>query len=358
MAELDAGPQENLEHAKGLDAILDQALENYGEPEKPDTPGDAPVKAAEPTDASRARGVDGKFLAKESAEPKPSTENAEVSAKTAEPAKADPAPQPVEPHPRWPAELKAAFASWPPDVQKAFRERDGATEAEYTRKTQEVAEQRKQFAPVLSEVEKWSPYFQQQGLSPGQAISKLIQAEYTLRNGTPAQRQAMFAQLAHDYQVSAIGQQNPVAHSQTDPAVAELKQQLSGLQDYIETTEQQKLKSEIDAFSQAKDQSGQLLRPHFERVRETMGRLLDSGQATDLDAAYAKAVRLDDDLFKQTVESERKRVTDEAERARQEAVDKAKKAQPTRSSDGNPSGAATRKGLDAHLDAALEQFGS
>ena len=37
--------------------------------------------------------------------------------------------------------------------------------------------------------------------------------------------------------------------------------------------------------------------PYFVQVRESMARLLDAGEAHDPDSAYAKAVRLNDELF-------------------------------------------------------------
>lgn len=351
MAELETQGTPETEQAKGLDAILDAAIEQHSE--EPKVVEETPT---EPKSDGKSRDERGKFIAKDkSTTEAPVTGQAEVKDKTATPADDTAQAQPVVFPDAWSADWKAKAATLPPDQQNLLVEQYKAMQGSYTQKSQELAQQRKEHEPLLTTVNKWNGYFQQVGMTPDKAIEYLLNAEYMLRTGTPEQKQAALAAIVRDYGLSQTGQQ-PAAYSQRDPEVADLRQRLSALQDTIENSEQQKLKSEIDAFSQAKDQNGQILHPHFDRVRETMGRLLDSSQAIDLETAYAKAVRLDDELFKQTVESERKRVADEADKARQEAVDKAKRAQPTRSSDGSPKLTAERKGLDAHLDAALEQF--
>lgn len=362
MTDTDLGPQDT-EPAKGLDAILENALDNFGEEPTAvaQEPKDTEQKELKTDATGRLHGDGGKFAKKVSAEAKPSDKEPAAEAKTAEAITTEPPhAEPIQPPARWSEADKADFARLSPEGQKLFLARYNAIEGDYTRKTQEIAEQRKRYEPLISKADKWSPYFQQIGMTPDAALDALAQAEYTLRNGSPAEKQAVFARLAHDYGVAPFTGQQPqgYAQPQSDPTVATLLQEVQALKQHQELSENQKVQSEIESFRQAKAQDGSPQYPHFERVRETMGRLIDGGHADDLPTAYAKAVRLDDELFKETVESERKRVADEAERARMEAVEKAKKASPVRSSDGSPKGGAQLKGLDAHLDAAMQRLAS
>lgn len=366
MSEAEALSPPSEESAKGLDAIIGSALDeaNYG--------GEAPVeeKTAEPelkVDADgRIRTPDGKFAPKVSTEAKPSDpEPAAAEVTTAAPVTAEPPKvEPIQPHPRWDDALKAQFAAWPPEAQKAFLDRHNAIEGDYTRKTQELAETRKAVEPLVQEVTKWSPYLQQLGVSPDKAFTQMLQTEYTLRTGTPEQRSQALAYLANLYAVplpnSQTGEVEP-----TNPVISQLHQTVTGLQQQLRqiseqrtNEERQRAQAEFDALGKATDQNGSLKYPHFSQVNNAMIQLVASGQADTWDAAYAKAVRLDDGLYQQTVEAERQRVLQEQEKQRLEAVEKAKKAKPVNSSDGAPKGGAKLTGIDAHLSAAMERFGT
>lgn len=379
MSEAEAGLQDTPEPA-GLDAILSSALEGYGDDPKPEVAAEtteaapaAETKADHPSDPTRY--ADGTFKPTKSAEAKPSEPEPAAEAKPAIPAAVDPATvQPIDPHPRWSAELKADFAKWSPDVQKAFKDRYGEAEADYTRKTQELAETRKGIEPLLGEVQQLAPVLQRFGMTPHQFMRESAIVADRLSSGPPEQRGQALAYLAqlHQIPVGAVlqalnipipqvghdGQLQPV-----DPAVSQLHQTVAGLQAQLRqmneqraNEERQRAQAEFDALGQAKDQSGQPKFPHFERVRQAMIQLVASGQSDTWDDAYTKSVRLDDELYKQTVEAERARVAAEAEKQRLAAVEKAKKAQPVKSSDG-ARGAVQLKGLDAHIAGAMERAG-
>lgn len=374
MSEADAGLQDTPEPA-GLDAIISGAIETsgYGD-DKP-----AVEQSAEPTPDQgdgRARDASGRFVPKESAEPAPSVvEPAKVEAPTAEAIQTpEPAPvvQPVEAPARWTEAEKAEFAKWPPEAQRAVLERHRAMEADYTRKTQEAAETRKSIEPVIGEVQRLNPLLQQMGMTPQQFIAESGAVAHNLLSGNPTDRANAIAYLVQHRQVpmpellNALG--IPLPHAgegeQPNPAFTQLHQQVTTLQQQLRQMgeqsaqqERQRAQAEFDALGQAKDESGQLKFPHFGRVSQTMIQLVASGQVQTWDDAYVKSVRLDDDLYKQTVDTERQRVAADAEKQRLEAVEKARKAQPVKSSDGSPKGAAQMKGLDAHLSAALDRAG-
>jgi hypothetical protein len=272
---------------------------------------------------------------------------------TAEPALA----QPVAPPARWPEADKAQFASWPADVQNAVLERQRAMEADYTRKTQALAEARKAHEPLLAEVTRWSPYLRELSLTPDEAFGQMLGVERTLRHGTPQQKLTMLAELAERY---AIPLKLAAGPAMAGPAASPVPRAAepfrpARIEEKDETRDRQWAQAELAAFAQAKDEWGRFRHPHFERVRDAMIRLVADNLATSWDDAYAKAVRLDDELHHLTVESERRRVLVAEERRRQEAVEKARRAKPVRTSTVSPSGALQLRGLDAHLDAAMER---
>ena len=103
----------------------------------------------------------------------------------------------------------------------------------------------------------------------------------------------------------------------------------------------------------AKDAKGNIKHPHFEKLRERMGRLVNAGETTDLEEAYNMAVRLDNDLYKETISNERKAVTKKEEDRRKAAVDKAKKVQPARGRSALPSGSVKASDLDDLLRTSI-----
>ena len=115
--------------------------------------------------------------------------------------------------------------------------------------------------------------------------------------------------------------------------------------------------TEFAALGQTKDANGQPKYPHFERVRQTMIQLVATSQADSWDAAYSKAVRLDDELYSQTVEQERQAVLAAQEKQRQEAIEKANKAKPVKMSSAMPKGATQGADLDSILSEAMAKHG-
>lgn len=350
---------ETLEPAKGLDAILSENLKDYGD----DPPAPEPVE--EPVSDDRPRDDKGRFVAKEPAEAKPSEpEPATAEAKPAEAAPVEPPKaEPIQPPARWSDADKAEFAKLAPDAQKLLLARYSAIEGDYTRKTQELAESRKGVEPLVQEVGKWSPYLQQLGLTPHQAFAEMMQTERTLRTGTPEQKLGALAHLANFYGVplptspGGDAQAPNPALTQLHQTVASLQQQLQQNREREAQREHQWAKAEFEAVGQTKDANGQLKFPHFGRVSQTMLKLVASGDADSWDAAYDRAVWSDPELRAQQIEAERQRVLAETERQRQEAVAKAKKVAPVKSSDGAPKGGEQLKGLDSHLSAALGRAG-
>ena len=85
--------------------------------------------------------------------------------------------------------------------------------------------------------------------------------------------------------------------------------------------------------------------------------LVSNGRAETWDAAYDKAVRLDDDLFKQTVAERERKALEAEDKRRKEAVDRARGVTPPAKTSPAVGGVAKPKGLDALLSATLDKAG-
>ena len=147
------------------------------------------------------------------------------------------------------------------------------------------------------------PELQAQGISPSAWINNLGRAHMTLVRGTPEQKIQMFHRLAQDYGVNLNQSNEP--QQPVDAYTQQLMQQLyqvnqevSSIKGRFEMEEQQRLNNEIERVRSNKERF-----PHFDMVREEMAQLLELGKAPDLETAYAKAVRLNDEVW--AVEQER-----------------------------------------------------
>lgn len=347
-----------------LDQIIHSAIDKVEAAEAP------PVEAKE----TKPRDERGRFVSDTPAEAAPSPEPAPEAAKPEDPIKVEPAQQPLEPHPRWSAEDKARFVTLPREAQEFLLNREKATEGDYTRKTQALADRERSIEPLLAEVQRANPLLQQMGVSAHEFLAQSVNAVTNLRTGPAQQRAANIVYLAdhngipreaiaqalgistHGGEGQQIAQPDP-QYSTLAQQVSSLSQALNQLQSQNALNERQRAEAEFNALAQAKDASGQLKFPHFERVKQSMIQLVANGQYDNWDTAYDKAVRLDDDLHKQIIEAAAKREREALEKERLEAVEKAKKAQPVKTSNSMPRGDVKQRGLDAHLESAFARVG-
>jgi hypothetical protein len=175
------------------------------------------------------------------------------------------------------------------------------------------------------------PELQKHGIHPAAWINNLGRAHYTLANGTYDQKVQMFHRLAQDYgvQLNSDSLQMP-EQAYVDPYQQQLMQQLQATQQQVqqlsairEQEENARLTQEISRVSSDKERF-----PHFEMVREDMAQLLERGLAPNLETAYAKAVRMNDEAYKLEQEKLLKSASTQASKAQQVAKAKATAVSP------------------------------
>jgi len=245
----------------------------------------------------------------------------------------------------WKKDYEEHWGKLDPTLQDYIQQR----EADYAKGVSTYKNQWDSAQPLIRAIEPFAPILQQHNIDPAQWISNLGRAHSVLALGSPEQKQQMFAQLANDYGVSL----NEVGGGYADPQFSliaqelnQIKNQWNQFQTQQERTEQASLQNEIQSFSTDK--------PYFDEVRETMAGLLQAGMANDLQSAYDKAIRLNDNIA-QKVQAEQAHKS-ESDRQAKLASAKAKALSPKSSS---PTASTSTGGKGASIrDELLKQFES
>lgn len=147
------------------------------------------------------------------------------------------------------------------------------------------------------------PELQAQNISPAAWINNLGRAHMVLSKAPYDQKVQMFQRLAQDYGIQ-LGEDG-ISVPQTDAYTQQLMNQLNQVNQEVYTIknrfqqeEQSRLMNEIERVRSDVENF-----PHFDVVREEMAQLLELGKAPDLETAYKKAVRMNDDVW--AIEQER-----------------------------------------------------
>jgi hypothetical protein len=235
--------------------------------------------------------IEKEFDKLEEKQAKEATEAPEKADKTTETASED-KPEPVakerSPWKSWKPEAAAELEKLPENVQKYIIERQ-----DQFHKGIEQYKEASTFAKTIDKsIAPYKEYMANLNVTPDVAFQNLLKTEHTLRMGSPQDKAEMMLKLAHDYQID-LGQLAGVPY---DPTVHNLKAQLDYTKSQLEASnnfrqsqEDGQIQSAIEEFAQTHE--------HFTEVQATMADLLERGFATDLDDAYAKAIRLDDNVF-------------------------------------------------------------
>jgi len=212
-----------------------------------------------------------------------------------------------------------------------FAEYANQREAEYKRGVSAYKAEADNARQLTEAIGPFVPELQKHGIHPVSWIQNLGRAHYTLANGTYEQKVQMFHRLAQDYgiQLNSDSLQMP-EQAYVDPYQQQLMQQLQATQQQVqqlsairEQEENARLNQEIKRVSSDKERF-----PHFEMVREDMAQLLERGLAPNLETAYAKAVRMNDEAYKLEQDKLLRSASTQASKAQQVAKAKATAVSP------------------------------
>lgn len=294
-----------------------------------DAPGDADA-AAEGDD--RPRDAHGRFVARGEDGPKDTPASAGADdQRTGDGGEAPTAP--IAAPASWSAEDSAVFNKLPRDAQAVLARRESERDADYQRKSQEIAEIGRRYEALDRVLEPRRQALRQQGVDE----ARLIDMYFAIDEGMSRDPVNTLRAIAKRFDVD-LTSLNPASGSPDedleDPALAGLNKSLSSLQDQLaemkaerdrEITEAQaqqraQLQAEVNAFRDAVDETGALKHPHYDTVRAQMGVVFRSGAAKTLEEAYAQAVWAHPELRQRMLEDEvHARTRADAERRKQEA---------------------------------------
>lgn len=281
----------------------------------------------------RPRGKDGKFAKKEEAaddkapEPDKKAEPEKVEAEKVE-AKTEEQADPDKDKPkvddpkekaiaRWSASDKAMFRLQSPEAQDFLLRRAQALEGEFTKKTQAIADLKREYEPVQQIFSPYGEVLKQKGLTPASVIQRWANVETDLASGDPQRQLRIVAGIIQGYGINpshvaqALGikagaqpqqgaQPDPQAQQAEDPAAQLLAQleeriaqsfapklakidQFEQLQQQTQAAAQQReldrVDNEINSFKSETDAQGNLAHPYFEEVEQDMTALAQAYKA-------------------------------------------------------------------------------
>ena len=244
-----------------------------------------PAKEAEQKTEGPARGADGKFVAKKY----PGTWKKELEAHWTKPGGHTPE--------EWAA------------IQSEIERRESEHSSNATGLQKRLAEIETSSKPFNEIFAPYKETFARRGIDPAALTKQLLaMAEFADRDfaGFVTEQARM-----RGLDLASLVQQQQDSGQAADPRVLQLETQLRTLQAQIQGGQQQaqqhvqsQVKSEVDAFSQATNQDGSPKRPHFERVKPLMGRLLAGDQTLTLEQAYDQACYADPEIRQALLQDE------------------------------------------------------
>lgn len=199
----------------------------------------------------------------------------------------------LEPPEHWSAQDKEAFNEQPTGAQEWMLKRHKELEGDYTRKRQQESSQVRLAENVTDALSPFREEFSRAGLDEAGAVRQLASWHTALKNNP---KQAI-QELATTYGVDLSADIDDT----TDPAMQPVLQEIGALKQHLSRQEQaaqqrelERISGVIQSFKSEKDESGNLLYPHFDKVEQDIAKLMESGivERGNLTEGYKQAVRL------------------------------------------------------------------
>ena len=333
-----------------LEAALEQAEEGTLETpiEKEIEVNDDPIKTEQDEQESSERDEKGRFKSQESTEEELVADSNQLEEEVKRPT-------------TWKKEYRDVWDKMqegkPLDKEEfaKFAEYANQREAEYKRGVSAYKAEADNARQLTEAIGPFVPELQAQNIHPVAWINNLGRAHMVLSKAPYAEKVQMFHRLAQDYGIQ-LNQDGISMPEQHDPYQQQLMQQLQATQQQVqqlsairEQEENARLNQEINRVSSDKERF-----PHFDMVREDMAQLLERGLAQNLETAYAKAVRMNDEAYKLETDRLLRTTSTQASKAQQVAKAKATAVSPRSST---PSGQVSKGDAKDRRSLLAEQIG-
>lgn len=238
----------------------------------------------------------------------------------------------------WTKEGKANWDNLPPDVQKSVLKR----EEEFSNGIKQYADKAKSYDELDQVIAPYKQMIASYGVTPAQTVDRLFKWMNALSHQDVNVKANAFKSLAQSFgfDISSLAPQQSKEGDQEnastfDPSI--IDQRLSPVLSEVQQLKKQQEEAQAAAAAQlianwSKD------KPYFNEVRTDMYRLIESGAVPplpngdiDLDTAYNKAVRLNENVWDSIqLEEQQKREAAAREQAEKEAKAKAEQLRKAR----------------------------
>lgn len=246
------------------------------------------AELAKTDDGSQPRGPDGKFVAKEPSEPPAEAAKTPEKAPEAQKTDAD--------TPKDKAPISEAPARFSPDAKQAWKDAPEPVRGEIQRAISELESGLQQKDEQLAPLKPFFDLAQQQGVTVHDTLQRYVNMETALRQDLRGGLSALaqnFGMTLEDMVAKATGGES-VSTDKDRTIVAlqqqiqDLSQQVSGVSQSMQQTQQDSILAEVNAFADAN--------PRFEELSEQIQYEIEASQALGrpmtLQEAYEKADRL------------------------------------------------------------------
>jgi hypothetical protein len=266
-------------------------------------------------------------------------------------------PSPLEAPKHWTEGDRTLFGSAARPIQERWIAREKEYRDGFNQRGQELA-------GFKRERDAWNELFNPfdgdlrlQGLNRHQYVQSLIEWNHRFHENPAAAIRMAAEQLGVDLKGLLE------APAQTDPALAKLRDELTGIRSELSQRDLRAREAEfksnqdkVASFADEKGPDGKPLRPYFDEVAADIVKLLQADRSMGLDKAYDRALRMNDDVWAK-VQAGKSRANKGAEdRERQQRVDKARRA--AAGTDSGTVGATKKPTLREELASAFEGYGT
>ena len=277
---------------------MEAAVDQIGQ----DVFGAEPVVKTEENEEVQEAGKEPEEKTEEQTEEKPEEVKEEVTTR--------PAPQ------SWKKEMHEFWNGLDPSVQAYVEQRENQMK-EGLEKDRGDANLGRTMRDVLQPYE---PALKQHGIDPQQMVGNLLNAQFTLANGTQEQRTQLIHKLAQDYGVPMNGET-----PQVDPQVKALQDEINGIKYNLSASEQRSQQEARDRVNaEVEEFSSDPKHEFFDEVSEQIIPLINAGYT--LEDAYNNAIWLNPVTRQKEIDRTAKEAAEKAALDAKQEAEKAKKA--------------------------------
>ena len=231
-----------------------------------------------------------------------------------------------------------------------FAEYANKREDEYKKGVSTYRQEAEHSKTLRSAIEPYMGELQRKNIKPEEYISALARADQMLTHAPYEQKVQMFNQLAQSYGINLGGQVQP--QDQLMQQLYTVNQEVATIKQRYEQEENSRLYNEIE-----KVRSNSEKFPHFDEVREDMAQLLENNIAKDLETAYTKAIRLNEEVWQKEQERLVKTASNQREKQMQVSKAKAKAVSPRSVTPTTMVATSDKKDRKSILEAQLNELG-